>query len=125
MGRVGTDCGSIVVKYLPVLTGNFQELRQWTLRQKALQPIIYVSPPPDIQEMRADFVEVGGGLDLGLPRYFEPEFDPIDPQYKMDLKVFEDDIAGRGDLPDCSAWDDIERVSIKGDREIDFSDMLL
>jgi hypothetical protein len=121
MGIVGTDCGAVIVKYLPILTGNFQELRQWTIRQKLIAQPVFVSPPPDLAIGDTD--KLLEGLELGLPRCFAPEFDPLDLACKMNLRVFDDEPTLK--IGDGLHWEDIEPGAVHRDRELDFTDMLL
>jgi hypothetical protein len=57
----GTDCSVSISKIFPVLKDSFTELRQWTLRQAAVnQADKFISPAPDVAA--CDSIDFGVGL---------------------------------------------------------------
>jgi hypothetical protein len=129
IATVGTDCSAMVVKNLPYLNGNFTELRQWTLRQQlpTQAPAIttYISPPPDLASTFDVPEDSDFALAIDLPKYFSPEFDPLDTERKLDLKVYEDPLSFMPTDSDMQKWDDPEPLRIKEFKDLEFDDLIL
>jgi hypothetical protein len=125
MGVVGADCSAVVVQHLPALAGNFQEIRQWTLRQRLPCSTDRIPSTLEAPFIRQDMGSLTGGLDLELPSCSEPEFDPLNLGDKMNLDVFGDHLQIGSGMMERSEWDEIDNIGMKENHHIEFADLLL